>query len=179
MDQLRAVGRNLPGATVNADVQSPLGPGGGFGGGGLASVNLQLAGPDLDTLNQISDEVIATLGTIPGMQDVRNTSNAGTPELHIQLDRKRMAQLNVTSQAVATALRASISGSLATVYRPAGQSQQDVTLVAADSQRYDIASLSAIPVGTGTPGGAAAATTTTTSATPSIVTLRQVATITY
>src|SRR5918911_1983104 len=161
MDQLRAVGRNIPGTTVSADVQSPLGGAGGFGGGGLASINLQLAGPDLDTLNQISDEVLVTLGTIPGMQDVRNTSNAGTPELHIQLDRRRMAQLNVTSQAVAAALRTAISGSLATEYRPAGQSQQDITMIASDANRADLANLSAIPVATGQAVGAGAATATT------------------
>ena len=61
---------------------------------------------------------MATMSTVPGMADVRNTSNAGNPELHIQLDRARMAQLNVTSQAVATALRTAVSGSLATVFRP-------------------------------------------------------------
>jgi hydrophobic/amphiphilic exporter-1 (mainly G- bacteria), HAE1 family len=176
MDQLRNIGRNIPGTTVSADVQSPLGGGGGFGGGGLASINLQLAGPDLDTLNQISDEVLATLGTIPGMQDVRNTSNAGTPELHVQLDRKRMAQLNVTSQAVATALRTAISGSLVTEYRPAGQSQQDITLIASDANRTDLANLSAIPVATGQAAGAAATSTTATGAAP-IVTLGQIATI--
>ena len=112
---------------------------------------------------------------VPGITDARNTSNTGTPELHIELDRKRMAQLNVTSQAVATALRTAISGSLATVFRPAGQTQQDVTMIAADAQRLDLASLSAIPVGTGQAGNAAA----TTSTTPSIVTLGQVATISY
>jgi hydrophobic/amphiphilic exporter-1 (mainly G- bacteria), HAE1 family len=178
MDQLRATGRNLPGATVNADVQSPLGVAGGFGGGGLTSINLQLAGPDLDTLNQLSDEVLATMLTIPGITDARNTSNAGTPELHVELDRMRMAQLNVTSQAVATALRTAIAGSLVTEFRPAGQAQQDVTMLAVDSQRYDLNSLSAIPVGTGSAAGAGAATPTT-STTPSIVTLGQIATITY
>jgi hydrophobic/amphiphilic exporter-1 (mainly G- bacteria), HAE1 family len=181
MDQLRNIGRNIPGTTVSADVQSPLGGAGGFGGGGLTSINMQLAGPDLDTLNQISDEVLATLGTIPGMQDVRNTSNTGTPELHIQLDRQRMAQLNVTSQAVATALRTAISGSLVTEYRPAGQSQQDITMIASDANRADLNNLSAIPVATGQAAGAgaAAATSTTASAAAPIVTLGQVARISY
>jgi HAE1 family hydrophobic/amphiphilic exporter-1 len=182
MDQLRGAGRNMAGVTVSADVQSPLGGAGGFGGGGLTSVNLQLAGPDLDTLNQISDEVIANMSAIQGLTDVRNSSNAGNPELHIQLDRKRMAQLNVTSQAVATAVRTAVSGSLATEFRPEGQEQQDITLVGQDNQRYDINSLSAIPVGTGAATGGAAATTTTTTAaaTPAqIVTLGQIATISY
>ncbi|HEV7665666.1 MAG TPA: efflux RND transporter permease subunit [Chloroflexota bacterium] len=177
IDEIRTIGRRMPGVTVNADAPSPLGGGGGFGGGGTASVNVQLAGPDLPTLNQISDQVITTMSTIPGLADVRNSSNSGNPELHIQLDRTRMAQLNVTSQAVATALRTAVSGSVVTPFRPAGQTQLDITLIASDTDRLNLANLSAIPVGTGQAGNAAA--TSTTSTTPTIVTLGQIATIGY
>ncbi|MBV9328306.1 MAG: efflux RND transporter permease subunit [Chloroflexi bacterium] len=191
INDVRNYGRRIPGVQTSVNVQSPLGGGGGFGGGGTASVNVQIAGPDLDTLNQISDQVIATLSTIPGMADVQNSSNAGNPELHIQLDRARMAQLNVTSQAVATALRTAVSGSVVSEYRPEGATQLDITLIANDVQRANLASISAIPVGTGTAtggGGTTTATTTTaantavtsgTSSTPGIVTLGQVATIGY
>ena len=128
-------------------------------GGGTASVNVQIAGPDLATLNQISDQVIATLSTIPGMADVQNSSNAGNPELHIQLDPARMAQLNVNAQTVATALRTAVSGSVVSAYRPTGATQLDITLVANDAQRMNLAAISNIPVGTGTATGAGAATT--------------------
>ncbi|MBV9897422.1 MAG: efflux RND transporter permease subunit, partial [Chloroflexi bacterium] len=37
LDQVRAVGRRMPGMQVSVNVQSPLGGGGGFGGGGTAS----------------------------------------------------------------------------------------------------------------------------------------------
>jgi HAE1 family hydrophobic/amphiphilic exporter-1 len=174
---VRKIGNRIPGVQVNADVPSPLGGGGGFGGGGNSSVNVQIAGPDLSTLNQISDQVIATMSSIQGMADVRNSSNTGNPELHVQLDRARMAQLNVTSQTVATALRTAVSGSIVTAYRPTGDTQLDITLIASDADRLDLNQLAAIPVGTGTAGGAAAAATTTTS--PSIVTLGQIATIGY
>jgi HAE1 family hydrophobic/amphiphilic exporter-1 len=177
IDQVRTIGRRIPGVQINANVPSPLGGGGGFGGGGTASVSVQIAGPDLSTLNQISDQVIATMGTIPGLQDAQNSSIAGNPELHIQLDRARMAQLNVTSQSVATALRTAVSGSVVTPFRPAGATQLDVTLVASDADRFNLANLSAIPIGTGAAAGAAAAATTST--TPTIVTLGQVATIGY
>jgi len=185
LDQVRQVGRRMPGVQVGVNVQSPLGGGGGFGGGGTSSVNVQIAGPDLDTLNQVSDQVIATMSTIPGLADVQNSSNSGNPELHIQLDRARMAQLNVTSQTVATALRTAVSGTVVTAYRPAGATQQDITLVANDAQRMDLNSIANIPIGTGAAagGGTAAATnpavTSGTSATPGIVTLGQVATIGY
>src|SRR5579864_2141707 len=49
---VRAYGRRIPGVQTSANISSPLGGGGGFGGGGTASVNVQIAGPDLDTLNQ-------------------------------------------------------------------------------------------------------------------------------
>ena len=184
INEVRAVGRRMPGVQVSVNVQSPLGGGGGFGGGGTASVNVQLAGPDLSTLNQISDQVIATMSTIPGLADVQNSSNAGNPELHIQLDRARMAQLNVTSQAVATALRTAVSGSVVSAYRPTGETQLDITLVANDAQRLDLNAISSIPVGTGSATGAGSAATSTavtsgTSTTPGIVTLGQIATIAY
>src|ERR1051326_926245 len=186
IDQVRQYGRRIPGMQTNVNVQSPLGGGGGFGGGRTASVNVQIAWPDLGTLNQVSDQVIATMSTIPGMADVQNSSNAGNPELHIQLDRQRMAQLNVTSQSVATALRTAVSGTVVTPYRPAGATQLDITVVANDAQRMDLNSIASIPVGTGTAAGGGAATpaastaiTSGTSTTPGIVTLGQIATIGY
>src|SRR5579859_3029962 len=190
INDVRAYGRRIAGVQTSVNVQSPLGGGGGFGGGGTASVNVQIAGPDLDTLNQISDQVIATMSTIPGLADVQNSSLAGNPELHIQLDRARMAQLNVTSQSVATALRTAVSGTVVTPYRPAGATQLDITLIANDAQRMDLNSIASIPVGTGSATGGGGTTTTTTSSastavtsgtstTPGIVTLGQIATIGY
>jgi HAE1 family hydrophobic/amphiphilic exporter-1 len=176
MDQARTMGRGVPGVTVNADIQNPLGGGGGFGGGGTNSINLQLAGPDLDTLNQVSQQVQVGLSTVPNLTDIRNTSEQGTPELHIVLDRVRMAQLNITSQQVANALRTSLSGSQPTVLRPDGQTQKDITLIASDADRLNLVNLSAIPVGSGNAGAAAAAAGN--AATPSgVVTLGQIATI--
>jgi HAE1 family hydrophobic/amphiphilic exporter-1 len=124
------------------------------------------------------------MSTIPGMADVQNSSNAGNPELHIQLDRARMAQLNVTSQAVATALRTAVSGSVASAYRPTGATQLDITLIANDTQRLDLNSIASIPVGTGSATGAGTTSssstiTSGTSGTPGIVTLGQIATIAY
>src|SRR6202521_2888195 len=178
LDAARTAGKRIPGVQVNGNVPSPLGGGGGFGGGGTASVSVQLAGPDLSTLNSVGDQVIATMSTIPGIVDVQNSANAGNPELHVQLDRARMAQLNVTSQTVATALRTAVSGTVVTPYRPYGATQLDITLVASDADRFDINKLAAIPVGTGAAAGGGAASTTT-STTPTIVTLGQIATLSY
>ncbi|HET6317175.1 MAG TPA: efflux RND transporter permease subunit, partial [Chloroflexota bacterium] len=186
MDEARALGRGIPGVTVNADIQNPLGGGGGFGGGGTSSINLQLAGPDLDTLQQVAEQVQVGLSTVPNLTDVRNSSDQGNPELHIVLDPARMSQLNVTSQQVASALRTTLSGSLVSELRPDGQTQKDITLIASDADRLNLQNISAIPVatvggggattggagGTGGTGGSAAATTAA-----GVVTLGQIATV--
>jgi len=180
MDEVRATGRGIPGASnVNANIQSPLGGGGGFGGGGTSSINLQLAGPDLVTLNQVAEQVQATLSTVPNLTDIRSSSEAATPELHIMLDRARMAQLNVTSQQVANALRTTLSGSQVAELRPDGRPQQSITLIADDADRLNIANMLAIPVASGSAGGAPAggASGSTASAPASVVTLGQIATI--
>jgi HAE1 family hydrophobic/amphiphilic exporter-1 len=170
MDEVRTLGRGIPGVNVNAGIQSPLGGGGGFGGGGTSSINLQLAGPNLDTLTQVSEQVQVALSTVPNLTDIRNTSEQGTPELHIVLDRARMAQLGVTSQQVASALRTTISGSLVTELRPDGQAQKDVTLMASETDRLNLTNMSAIPVAV--TGGGAGSTSA-----PSVVTLGQIATV--
>jgi HAE1 family hydrophobic/amphiphilic exporter-1 len=95
-----------------------------------------------------------------------------------------MAQLNVTSQTVATALRTAVSGSVVSAYRPVGATQLDITLIATDAQRLDLNAISSIPVGTGSATGATATSasstvTSGTSAAPGIVTLGQIATINY
>ena len=145
--------------TVNANIQSPLGGGGGFGGGGTTSVNLQLAGPDLVVLNQVAEQVQAQLSTVPNLTDVRSSSEAANPELHIVLDRARMAQLNVTSQQVANAVRTTLSGSQVTELRPDGRAQQDVTLIANDADRLNVGQLLAIPVAASSASRRAAAAT--------------------
>ena len=175
MDEVRTLGRGIPGVTVNANIQSPLGGGGGFGGGGTTSVNLQLAGPDLVVLNQVAEQVQAQLSTVPNLTDVRSSSEAANPELHIVLDRARMAQLNVTSQQVANAVRTTLSGSQVTELRPDGRAQQDVTLIANDADRLNVGQLLAIPVAA---SSAQAASSSSSASTPNtVVTLGQIATV--
>src|SRR5579864_8385994 len=165
---LRGQARRIAGANFNGGVSSPL-PGGG--GGGAGSINVSISGPDLDQVTQLAQQAQQTLLNVPGVQDVRNSNLNTVPQLDIQLDRVRMAQLGVTNQQVDQALSAAIGGSLVTEFQPPGTTQEDITLVADPSKRYDLTTLQQIPVGveSATPGS--------TTASP-VVTLGQVATLT-
>ncbi|MBV9172129.1 MAG: efflux RND transporter permease subunit [Chloroflexi bacterium] len=162
INALRAQARNIPGANFSGGVSSPL-PGGGGGGGG--SINVQLSGPDLNTVNQIASDVQTNLQQIPGVQDVRSSNLATLPELDIKLDTQRMAALGITNQTVDQALSAAIGGTTVTEFQPPGTQQEDITLMAPNTARYNTSTLSAIPVGTE-------------SGTTNVVTLGQIATIT-
>ena len=179
--QVRAIGRRIPGVQVSGNVPSPLGGGGGFGGGGTASVSVQIAGPDLTHAEPDLRPGDRHDGTIPGLQDVQNSSNAGNPELHIQLDRARMAQLNVTSQSV----RRPCAPRSAARWSPRSASRRDPARHHPDRVRRRPPQ-SGQPVGRSRSAPAPhdgavrrAAAATATSTTPTIVTLGQVATISY
>ena len=163
-DEIRAVGRTIPGASVSASINSPLG-----GGGGTNAVNVQISGPELDTLTQIVAQVQAIGTTVPSLSALQSSGLQASPELHIQLDRARMAQLGVTSQSVATILRTSLTGSTVSTLRRPGQPQVDITIVGAANNRASLNDLMAVPIA-GTTGNNAATATAP-------VTLGQIATI--
>lgn len=179
INALRAEARNIPGASFNGGVSSPL-PGGG--GGGAGSINLQLSGPDLDTVNQLAQQAQTTMAAVPGVADVRNSSLSSVPEVDISIDQQRLAQLGLSNQQVDSALAAVIGGQVVTEFQPEGALQQDITMMAASPIRYSLPTLSEIPIGV---ESNASTTTTTTPGTTApaggggaIVTLGQVATLT-
>jgi HAE1 family hydrophobic/amphiphilic exporter-1 len=163
---LRGQARQIPGASFNGGVESPL-PGGG--GGGAGSINVSISGPDLNTVTQLSNNAQNVLQSVPGVADVRNSNLSSVPELDIQLDRVRMAELGVTNQQVDQALSAAIGGTTVTEFQPPGTQQQDITLLADPTHRYDLTTLQQIPVGV---------ESSTSSAGAPVVTLGQVATLT-
>jgi HAE1 family hydrophobic/amphiphilic exporter-1 len=141
---LRGQARNIPGANFNGGVSSPL-PGGG--GGGAGSIGLSISGPDLATVTQLATEAQGLLQQVPGVADVRNSNLTSVPELDIQLDRVRMAELGITNQQVDQALSSAIGGSTVTEFQPPGTQQEDITLVADPNSRYDLNALQQVPIG--------------------------------
>ena len=153
-EQIRTVGRTIPGATVSASINSPLG-----GGGATNGVSVQISGPELDTLTQIATQVQAIGTGVPGLTALQSNGLQASPELHIQLDRARMAQLGVTSQSVATILRTSLTGSTVTALRRPGQPQEDITIIGAAKNRASLNDLMAVPVAGGFSAAGTASTT--------------------
>ncbi|HEX9997200.1 MAG TPA: efflux RND transporter permease subunit, partial [Abditibacterium sp.] len=101
---------------------SPLNALPGFGGGGGGrGVQFVLAGPDLPTLSEAADKMIAEMRKVPGVADADTNFVAGQPEFVANVDRDRAADLGVDVSAVATSLRYLVGGQQISTYLEKGE----------------------------------------------------------
>ena len=80
-------------------------------------IEVEVAGYDVARLRALSAEIERRLAQIPSIKDIRTTMKAGSPEIHIVLDRERMAALNVDPTQAFRALTNAVRGDVATKFR--------------------------------------------------------------
>ncbi len=85
------------------------GPGGG-GGGGFNRLNILIQGPDIEQLQQYTVQLMDLVRTIPGVVDVDTNFEPTQPELRINIDRARAADLGVNIDTLANNLRTLVGG---------------------------------------------------------------------
>jgi multidrug efflux pump subunit AcrB len=135
--QLRDALQVVPGARVKV----------AFGGSSEKYV-LVLAGEDGRTLQQHAQVVERELRSIPGIGNITSTSSLQRPELIVRPDFARMADLGVTSAALADALRVATAGDYDQGLAKLNLSQRQVPVVVRlpAEARQDIELLSRLPV---------------------------------
>ncbi len=119
------------------------------------------------------NDLEAAAATVPGLADIQDNGESGSPTVEITFDPALMAQLGVTTQQAVSALRTTVGGQVVTQLRRPGKVQQDITVVAADVDRKDLSKLGSIPIKGTVPNSSGNVTQSSTS----LVTLGQVATI--
>jgi hydrophobic/amphiphilic exporter-1 (mainly G- bacteria), HAE1 family len=118
-----------------------------IGGGGAqnAAVQFVVNGPDLKKLEQISRQLVARVKAIPGVVDLDTSFNSGKPELSVQVDRPKAADLGVQVADAAEALRLLVGGDQVTTYNEGGE-QYEVHLRARAENRSTEAAIAALTV---------------------------------
>ena len=101
------------------------------GPGGGAGVQFSLRGPELATLGQYADQLYKKISTNPKAVDVDTSLVYGKPELRVEINRQRAADLGVRVQDIATALNVLVGGQNVTTF-DVGEDQYDVTLRAVE-----------------------------------------------
>lgn len=138
VEDLKPKVRGLDGAIVN------VGTGGGFSGQYPVVVRVQ--GQDRAEVERVAAQVEQIVRSIRGVDSVRNSSSLGSPELRLVVDRDRLADARLTADQVASALRTTVEGTVATKFRPTGQSEQDVRVIANVATRGSLEGIEAVPI---------------------------------
>jgi hydrophobe/amphiphile efflux-1 (HAE1) family protein len=119
-------------------------------GQSTARIQYTLRGPELRKLEEVSGRVIPKIRQIPGAVDVDTSLISGKPEIGVYVDRARAADLGVSVQDTATALRVLVDGEKVSAYEEKGE-QYDVRVRAEPRYRADQIGLEMLTV----PAGAA------------------------
>ncbi|PWU01690.1 MAG: AcrB/AcrD/AcrF family protein [Terriglobia bacterium] len=129
-----------------ADIHTSVEPVNSIGGNqSNADVQYYIEGPDLTKLAKYSGELLAKMKTIPGLVDTDSTLRAGKPEVRLEIDRPRAADLSVSVQDVEQALNTLVAGQTASTFN-AGEDQYDVVVRAQEQFRGSVEGLSKITV---------------------------------
>jgi HAE1 family hydrophobic/amphiphilic exporter-1 len=108
-------------------------------------VQYVITGPDLDKLNEYSTKIVTALQKTPGIGDPDTSMVFGKPELRVEIDRGRAADLGVKVNDIATALNTLVAGQVVSSF-PSGGEEYDVRLRAAREFRTSVEGLSQLIV---------------------------------
>jgi hydrophobic/amphiphilic exporter-1 (mainly G- bacteria), HAE1 family len=119
-----------------AELRTSVAPAGGWGNGRNANAQFQytLTGPDLDQLAKYSNALLEKLKSVPDAADADTSLVLSKPELRVEIDRERAADLGVRAGDIAQALNTLVAGQTVSTF-DAGIDQYDVRLRAGDASR--------------------------------------------
>ena len=114
-----------------------------FGAGGRYDIDFNLRGPDIVALADYADELMKRSQTLGGIVDADTSLKLNKPELRVEIDRARAADLGVDSTDIATALRLMVGGEeRASRYRDESINEDyDVQLRLDEKDRSDVGTI--------------------------------------
>ncbi len=146
-------GTDISGAATGRGGPGGGGPGGGGGGGGggFNRLNILIQGPDIEQLQAYTLQLMEKVRQIPGVVDVDTNFEATQPELRINVDRARAADLGVNIDSLAESLRTLVGGEEVSEFKD-GDDQFKV-LLRLDEPHRNIETMGNLLVGAGPAAG--------------------------
>jgi HAE1 family hydrophobic/amphiphilic exporter-1 len=124
---------------------NPISAVGGDSGFKQQPIQFNIRGTDMDELEKASQALIGELSKVPGLVDLDMSYRTGKPELSVDIDRDRAAELGVPVAAIATTLRALVAGDKVTELKE-GLDLYDVTVQLPAAEKRGLASLDNLEV---------------------------------
>jgi hydrophobic/amphiphilic exporter-1 (mainly G- bacteria), HAE1 family len=116
-------------------------------GGNQSNADIQylISGPNLTKLSDYSDRLQSAMKSIPDLVDIDSTFRTGKPELRVDIDRQKAADLGVQAGDIAQALNVLVAGQVASNFN-AGEDQYDVRVRAEGEYRASVEGLKRMTV---------------------------------
>src|SRR5439155_10583705 len=146
-------GTDISGASSGG--RGPGGGGGGGGGGGFNRLNILIQGPDIEQLQAYTVQLMDKVREIPGVVDVDTNFEATQPELRINVDRARAADLGVNIDTLANNLRTMVGGEEVSEFKDGDDQFKVLLRLDEPYRRTDV--MANLLIASGTPQGAAGA----------------------
>jgi HAE1 family hydrophobic/amphiphilic exporter-1 len=137
---LRVALKRIPG--VKATVGMPFNM---MGSG--SDIEVQILGHDLEASRAVGLELRDKLLTLPDMAEVNFSMEDQKPEVRVQYDRRKLAELGISAAAVSNAISAYFMGKIAGRYAEGGD-EYDILVRYAREYRLDVDQLRRLPIST-------------------------------
>ncbi|MCS7234230.1 MAG: efflux RND transporter permease subunit [Synergistetes bacterium] len=116
---------------------------------GGSSLQIDIAGDDLDVLRNVANQVKQIVETVKGVVDVSISQGEPRPELWIEVDREKASLLGVNMSLLGDTIRTYFEGTSPTSYSEGGE-EYDIVLRLREDQRNNLELLSQLPILTST-----------------------------
>ena len=123
---------------------------------GQTALELEIYGPDLATLQSVSDGVMAAISRIPGVGDPDKNVTNSQPEVRVAIDRRRASELGLGTGDVAQFISSATNGSISSYYQVNGI-QYPIVVELGPNQRRSFTSLQGLEFSSPSAGGGSSA----------------------
>ena len=111
-------------------------------------LEIQISGYDLTMLKRYSDAVVEDMKKVDRFADIKSTLQTGNPELKINFDHAKLAQLGLTAPNVSNLISAKVGGEVATKYSIEDR-KVDILVRTLEQQRDSVSDISRIIINPG------------------------------
>jgi len=112
----------------------------GMMGAEQAPIALVVTSDNVELAQEYAEKASQLLKNVPGATEVKLTSEAGNPEIRVQIDRDKMTMLGLNVATVGTTMRIAFNGNDSSKFRT-GDSEYNINIVFEDGSRQSIADI--------------------------------------
>lgn len=109
----------------------------GLMGADNAPIEMVVTAPDNETANKEANRILELLKKVPGSVDAELSTDTGSPEVRVNIDRDKMATLGLNLSSVGQAMQTAFNGNTDGKFH-AGEYEYDINIRFADANRQSI-----------------------------------------